>query len=38
LQINMAEDAWINWRPLETRINCMVQMCTHGLLKEAQHE
>jgi AcrR family transcriptional regulator len=38
LQINMAEDAWINWRPLETRIACMVQMCTHGLLKEAQHE
>ena len=37
LQINMAEDAWINWRPLETRINAMVQMCMHGLLKEVHH-
>lgn len=38
LHINLADDAWIDWRPLETRINMMVQMCLHGLVKETHHE
>lgn len=43
LHINLAQDAWIDWRPLESRINLMVQMCLHGLTdekfnKDAQHE
>ncbi len=38
LQINLAEDAWIDWRPMETRIEMMVNMCLHGLLKAAPHE
>jgi AcrR family transcriptional regulator len=38
LQINLADDAWINWRSLEARIQAMVDMCLHGLMKEAQHE
>lgn len=38
LQINMADDAWINWRPLESRIQAMVQMSMHGLMKEPSHE
>lgn len=38
LQINLADDAWIDWRPLETRIDAMVQMCMYGLLKESHHE
>lgn len=37
LHINMADDAWIQWRPLPERIHAMVTMCTQGLLKEAQH-
>jgi AcrR family transcriptional regulator len=38
LHINLADDVWVDWRPLETRINMMVQMCLHGLTKEPQHE
>ncbi|SDK49617.1 transcriptional regulator, TetR family [Methylophilus rhizosphaerae] len=38
LQINLADDAWIDWRPLETRIDAMVQTCMYGLLKESHHE
>lgn len=38
LQINLAEDAWIDWRPMETRIDMMVQMCLHGLLKATPDE
>jgi AcrR family transcriptional regulator len=38
LEINLADDAWITWRPLETRIQLMVQMCMHGLVKEFPHE
>lgn len=38
LQINLADDLWIDWRPLDTRIATMVQMCLHGLMKEATHE
>ncbi len=38
LQINLADDAWINWRSLEARLQAMVEMCMHGLMKEAQHE
>lgn len=38
LQINMADDAWVNWRPLESRIQAMVQMSMHGLMKEPSHE
>lgn len=33
LQINLADDAWINWRPLEARTQAMVQLCMYGLLK-----
>ncbi len=36
LQINMAEDAWINWRPLEARIQMMMQLCMQGLINENQ--
>lgn len=38
LQINMCDDAWINWRPLESRIQAMVRMCTDGFMKEPTHE
>lgn len=38
LQINLAEDAWINWQPLETRIDFMVRMCLQGLLEATPHE
>lgn len=38
LQINLADDAWINWRPLEARIQAMVQLCMYGLMKDAPHE
>lgn len=38
LQINLADDAWINWRSLEARVQAMVEMCMHGFMKEAQHE
>lgn len=38
LQINMADDAWVNWRPLESRIQAMVEMSMHGLMKEPSHE
>jgi AcrR family transcriptional regulator len=38
LQINLAEDAWIDWRPMEKRIEIMVNMCLHGLLKALAHE
>lgn len=38
LQINLAEDAWIDWRPMETRIEMMVQMCLNGLLKASTDE
>lgn len=38
LQINLADDAWINWRSLEARMQAMVEMCMHGLMKEPQHE
>lgn len=35
LQINLADDAWIQWRPLPARIDAMIHMCTQGLLKES---
>jgi AcrR family transcriptional regulator len=38
LQINMADDAWIQWRPLPERIQAMVSMCTQGLMKETTYE
>lgn len=38
LQINLADDAWINWRSLEARVQAMVEMCMHGFMKEPQHE
>jgi len=38
LQINLADDAWIDWRPMETRIEMMVQMCLQGLLKALPNE
>lgn len=38
LQINLADDAWINWRPLEARVQAMVEMCMYGLMKETPHE
>lgn len=38
LQINLADDAWIDWRPMEARINMMVQMCLQGLLKDSPDE
>lgn len=38
LQINLADDAWIDWRPMEARINMMVQMCLQGLLKASPDE
>lgn len=38
LEINMADDAWIQWRPLPARIQAMMTMCMHGLMKEPTHE
>jgi AcrR family transcriptional regulator len=38
LQINLADDAWINWRPLEARAQAMMEMCMHGLMKDPSHE
>jgi AcrR family transcriptional regulator len=38
LQINLADDAWIDWRPMEARIEMMVQMCLQGLLKASADE
>ncbi|WP_235559706.1 MULTISPECIES: TetR/AcrR family transcriptional regulator [unclassified Methylophilus] len=38
LQINMADDAWINWQPIEARIDFMMRMCLQGLLKVTPHE
>jgi AcrR family transcriptional regulator len=37
LQINLADDAWINWRPLDSRMQAMLEMCLHGLMKESPH-
>lgn len=37
LEINMAADAWINWRPLPQRIDMMVRMSIQGLMKESSH-
>lgn len=34
LEINLADDVWINWRPLESRTQAMVEMCMFGLMKE----
>ncbi|MDP8566444.1 TetR/AcrR family transcriptional regulator [Methylophilus aquaticus] len=34
LHINMAEDAWINWRPLEARIQMMLDLCMQGLIND----
>lgn len=34
LQIIMAEDDWIQWRPIEDRLNVMQQLMLSGLLKE----
>lgn len=36
LQINMADDAWIDWRPLEDRIQTMLYVCMQGLMNENQ--
>lgn len=38
LHINMADDVWVEWRPLTDRIQSMVSMCTQGLMKETRHE
>ncbi|MDT7849263.1 TetR/AcrR family transcriptional regulator [Methylophilus sp. VKM B-3414] len=38
LHINMCDDAWINWRPVESRMQAMVNMCTYGFLKAPTHE
>lgn len=34
LHINMADDAWIDWRPLDARIEAMLSMTVLGLMKE----
>lgn len=37
LEINMADDQWITWRPLPARIQSMLQLVTQGLMKEPNH-
>ncbi len=38
LEINLADDAWIDWRPLEARTQAMVKMCMGGLMKAPEYE
>lgn len=34
LEINMAQDLWIDWRPISDRMHSMINMITQGLFKE----
>jgi len=34
LEINMAEDAWVNWREISARLQLMQQVMMQGLLRD----
>jgi len=34
LQITMAADDWVQWRPIEARLSMMQQLMLSGLMKE----
>ncbi|MFA6039914.1 MAG: TetR/AcrR family transcriptional regulator [Methylophilus sp.] len=35
LEISMANDVWINWRPIEARLQAMYELIIKGMLKES---
>ncbi|HEY0906620.1 MAG TPA: TetR/AcrR family transcriptional regulator [Methylophilus sp.] len=37
LEINLAEDQWVGWRPFEQRLEAMVRMTIQGMMKESPH-
>lgn len=37
LEINMADDQWITWQPMQARIESMFRLITQGLMKEPSH-